>query len=72
MQRNAWQKKEAEEEKGAWESKTDEERIKAKESYYQKISNGLTDQIQQLENQVISADSKFNERDEFWKEKYGI
>ena len=53
-------------------AKREQERIKAKEAYYQKINNGLTDQIQQLENQVISAESKFNERDEFWKQKYGM
>lgn len=44
--------------------------IKEREEYYMRVNKNQTNQIQDLEEQVASNESKFNERENFWRARY--
>ncbi len=43
--------------------------LKEKEEYYLRINNANTDNIKELEQELAKWDVKYNEREEFWRNR---
>lgn len=44
--------------------------VKEREDYYARINRTQVDHIKKLEEELAKSDSKFNEREEFWRRRY--